>query len=125
MIPNLDGGPETVLKKIECYIQPLKLEPLTNALVAHGVDGMSVTAIRGFGRQHGHAAEDGDTNTSVQFRDKLKLEIVVPESEVTDVVDLIVKLARTGSVGSGKVFVVPVEDAVRIGTGEVGYAAVV
>jgi len=125
------GSAGIVLKKIECYIQPLKLEPLTEALVARGVDGMSVTRIRGFGRQHGHISEpdaaeaEVQAGHGVQFRDKLKLEIVVPESRVTEVVRLIVKLARTGSVGAGKVFVVPVEDAVRIGTGEVGYTAVV
>ena len=100
-------------------------------LVAIGVDGMSVTEVRGFGRQHGFVPEDEqkaapkEHKEEVQFRDKLKLEIVVSEEMVDEAVALIVKLARTGTVGAGKIFVVPVEDAVRIGTGEVGYAAVI
>lgn len=116
-----------MLKKIECYIQPFKLEPLTEALVQAGVEGMSVTEIKGFGRQRGHLSGEGSGTpaTHVRFRDKLKLEIIVPEERVDATVDMIVGLARTGDVGAGKVFVVPVEDAVRVGTGEVGYAAIV
>lgn len=116
-----------MLKKIECYIQPFKLDPLTEALVEAGVEGLSVTEIRGFGRQRGHRPGEGGGIPvgQVQFREKLKLEIIVPEETVDETVDLIVGLARTGDVGAGKVFVVPVEDAVRVGTGEVGYAAIV
>ena len=115
-----------MLKKIECYIQPFKLEPLTDALIEAGVEGMSVTKIRGFGRQRGHRPGDAAVSSAprVQFREKLKLEIIVPEETVDETVDLIVGLARTGDVGAGKVFVVPVEDAVRVGTGEAGYTAV-
>ena len=120
-----------MLKKIECYIQPFKLEPLTRALVALGVDGMSVTEVRGFGRQRGFATEEEKAaarqgaKEEMKFLSKLKLEIVVLEEMVDQTVALIIKLARTGSVGAGKIFIVPVEDAVRIGTGEVGYTAVV
>ena len=119
-----------MLKKIECYIQPFKLEPLTHALVEMGVDGMSVTEAKGFGRQHGYVDENGrevppKDKEEIKFRPKLKLEIVVSEEIVDRAVQLIVKLARTGSVGAGKIFIVSVEDAVRIGTGEVGYAAIV
>ena len=117
-----------MLKKIECFIQPFKLEPLTQALVELGVDGMSVTEVRGFGRQRGHTdtTEGGkEGEMDVKFLPKTKLEIVVPEEMVEQAVQLIVKLARTGTVGSGEIFVVPVEDAVRVGTGEVGYPAIV
>jgi len=116
-----------MLKKIECYIQPFKLEPLTHALVEIGVDGMSVTEVKGFGRQRGLTDENHQQATAeeVKFRPKTKLEIVVSEEMVDQTVALIVKLARTGRVGAGKVFVIPVEDAVRVGTGEVGYAAIV
>ncbi len=116
-----------MLKKIECYIQPFKLEALTRALVDTGVDGMSVTEVKGFGRQHGFKAEKESQpqgKDEVKFLPKLKLEIVVPEEMVEQTVQVIVKLARTGRIGSGKTFIVPVEDAIRIGTGEVGYAAI-
>ena len=121
-----------MLKKIECYIQPFKLEPLTQALVDTGVEGMSVTEVKGIGRQLGALAEEAKKNgdpdivqRKIQFRPKMKLEIVVSEEMVEQTVQVIVKLARTGTVGAGKVFIVPVEDAIRIGTGEVGYAAIV
>ena len=115
-----------MLKKIECFIQPFKLAPLTRALVDIGVDGMSVTDVRGFGRQRGRTAQEGaGAKEEVKFTDKLKLEIVVSEEMVDRVVELIVKLVRTGTIGAGKIFVVPVEDATRIGSGEVGYTAIV
>ena len=120
-----------MLKKIECYIQPFKLEPLTRELVALGVEGMSVTEVRGFGRQLGAAAEDEkkpdaeECKGEIKFHPKLKLEIVVSEEMVDRAVQLIVKLARTGTIGAGKVFVVPVEDAIRVGTGEAGYTAII
>ena len=118
-----------MLKKIECYIQPFKLDALTQALVQLGVDGMSVSEVKGFGRQHGYLNGEADASEirkeDVKFRPKLKLEIVVSDRIVDRTVALIIKLARTGNVGAGKIFVVPVEDAVRIGTGEVGHAAIV
>ena len=116
-----------MLRKIECYIQPFKLEALTHALVELGVDGMSVTEIEGFGRQRGHLPQDEEGEASakeIKFLPKLKLEIVVGEEMVDETVKLIVKLARTGTIGAGKVFVVPVEDAIRVGTGEAGYTAI-
>ena len=118
-----------MLKKIECYIQPFKLEALTRALVKIGVDGMSVTEVRGFGRQRGFSDEnskaDGAASSEeIKFREKLKLVVVVPEEMLDRAAECIVKLARTGEVGAGKIFVIPVEDAIRIGTGEVGYAAI-
>lgn len=116
-----------MLRKIECFIQPFKLEALTQALVDLGVDGMSVAEIKGFGRQRGRLTESEQGKAAeeeVQFLPKLKIEIVVSEEMVDDTVKLIVRLARTGSVGAGKIFVVPVEDAIRVGTGEVGYTAI-
>ena len=119
-----------MLKKIECYIQPFKLDSLTHALVELGVDGMSVTEVRGFGRQRGFTEKNAAGGRAerpveeVRFLPKLKLEIVVTEDMVDRTVELIVRLARTGTVGAGKIFVAPVEDAIRIGTGEVGYTAV-
>jgi len=114
-----------VLRKIECYIQPFKLDALTRALVEHGVDGMSVTEIKGFGRQRGRVDEGGDgAEAEIHFLPKLKLEIVVVEEIVDETVNLIVRLARTGNIGAGKVFVIPVEDAIRVGSGEVGRTAV-
>ncbi len=116
-----------MLRKIECYIQPFKLGPLTQALVEMGVDGMSVTEIKGFGRQRGRLQDEPDARSEdeeIKFRPKLKIEIVVGEEMVDDAVRVIVGLARTGTIGAGKVFVVPVEDAVRVGTGETGYAAI-
>ena len=116
-----------MLRKIECYIQPFKLEPLTQALVELGVDGMSVTEVRGFGRQRGRAdkrAGESASRAEIKFLPKLKLEIVVPEDMVDAAVVLITKLARTGTVGAGKIFILPVEDAIRIGTGEAGHTAI-
>jgi nitrogen regulatory protein P-II 1 len=116
-----------MLRKIDCYIQPFKLEPLTQALVELGVDGMSVTEVRGFGRQRGqtvkHRGQAAPT-PEIKFLPKLKLEIVVPEDMVDAAVALITKLARTGTVGAGKIFIIPVEDAIRIGTGEAGHTAI-
>lgn len=111
-----------MLKKIECYIQPFTLEPLTLALVEMGVDGMSVTEVRGFGRQRGFTTSHA--KGQVKFLPKLKLDIVVTEEAVDRAVALIVKMARTGTVGAGKIFVLPVENAVRIGSGETGDTAV-
>ena len=116
-----------MLRKIECYIQPFKLEPLTQALVELGVDGVSVTEVRGFGRQRGQAVKHRGQAVSVpeiKFLTKLKIEIVVPEDMVDAAVVLITKLARTGTVGAGKIFILPVEDAIRIGTGEAGHTAI-
>jgi len=116
-----------VLRKIECYIQPFKLDALTRALVEQGVDGVSVTEIKGFGRQRGRldgTGRDSGAEEEIRFLPKLKLEIVVVEEMVEETVGLIVKLARTGTVGAGKVFVLPVEDAIRVGSGEVGRTAI-
>ena len=112
-----------MLRKIECFIQPSKLDKIKDALIEAGVDGMSVSEVEGFGRQRGRLNGDAPSN-EVKFRPKIKLEIVVDEEIVDKVTTLIIKLARTGKIGAGKVFVIPVEDAIRIRTSEAGKAAI-
>ena len=112
-----------MLKKIEGYIQPSRLAPLKNARVKAGVSGMSVSSVQGFGRQHGYRADE-EHGKEAKFVEKTKIEIVVDEEEVDRIVDIIIDLARTGTVGAGKIFVLPVEEAARIGTGEVGTGAI-
>ncbi len=112
-----------MLRKIECYIQPSKLDEIKDALIDAGVDGMSVSEVQGFGRQRGQLNGEASDN-NVRFRPKTKLEIVVDEEIVDDITKLIVKLARTGKIGAGKILIIPVEDAVRIRTSESGKSAI-
>ena len=112
-----------MLRKIECFIQPSKLDKIKDALIEAGVDGMTVSEVEGFGRQRGRLNGEKSSN-EVKFRPKTKIEIVVDEEIVDEVTTLIVKLARTGKIGAGKVFVIPVEDAIRIRTSEAGKAAI-
>ncbi len=112
-----------MLRKIECYIQPSKLDEIKDALIDAGVDGMSVSEVQGFGRQRGHLNGEAP-DKGVKFRPKIKLEIVVDEEIVDDITKLIVRLARTGKIGAGKIFIIPVEDAVRIRTSESGKSAI-
>jgi len=112
-----------MLRKIECYIQPSKLDEIKDALIDAGVDGMSVSEVQGFGRQRGQLNGE-EVGQKVKFRPKTKLEIVVDEEIVDDITKLIVKLARTGKIGAGKIFILPVEDAVRIRTSESGKSAI-
>ncbi len=111
-----------MLRKIECFIQPFKLDEIKDALVEAGVEGMSVIEARGFGKQHGFI-EGERRNRKVKFRLKTKLEIVVDEELVEKVISVIQKLAYTGTIGSGKIFVMPVEDAIRVRTREAGKSA--
>ena len=112
-----------MLRKIECFIQPSKLDQIKDALIEAGVDGISVSEVKGFGRQRGRL--NGEKPSSgVKFLPKTKLEIVVDEEIVDEITTLIVKLARTGKIGAGKVFIIPVEDAIRIRTSETGKAAI-
>lgn len=113
-----------MLRKIECYIQPAKLDSVKDALIDVGIDGMSVSQVKGFGRQRG--CKNGEVlDKKVKFLPKTKLEIVVDEEIVDDTIKLIVKLSRTGKIGAGKVFVLPVEDAIRIRTSESGKSAII
>ena len=108
------------MKKIEAIVKPFKLDEVKEALQGIGVQGMTVTEVKGFGRQKGHTELYRGSEYRVDFLPKSKLEIVVADAEVDRVVETIVKVAKTGSIGDGKIFIVPVEDAIRIRTGESG-----
>jgi len=112
-----------LLKKIECFIQPFKLEEIKNALIDSGVEGITLTKVEGFGKQRGYLKGE-IPNKDVKFLPKIKLEIVVDEEIVDLVTKTIVKLAQTGEFGSGKIFILPVEDAIRIRTKEAGISAI-
>lgn len=108
------------MKKIEAFIKPYVLEEVKRALTEAGVKGMSVSEVRGFGRQKGHTELYRGSEYQVDFLPKVKIEVVVPESLADAVVEAITKSARTGKIGDGKIFVLPVEKALRIRTGESG-----
>jgi nitrogen regulatory protein P-II 1 len=112
------------MKKIEAIIQPFKLEPVKEALHAMSIEGMTVSEVKGFGRQKGIREVYRGMEYQVDFLPKVKLEIVAPEDKVKAVVDTIIAKARTGRIGDGKIFVYPVAEVIRIRTGETGEAAV-
>lgn len=112
------------MKKIEAIIKPFKLDDVKEALLAAGVQGLTVSEVRGYGRQRGHKEAYRGVEYEVQFNSKIKIEIIVPATLVADVTKAIVTAARTGNIGDGKIFVSPVEDVVRIRTGESGTEAV-
>jgi len=111
------------MKKIEAIIRHFKLEEVKKALTEHGVTGMTITEVKGFGRQKGHTEMYRGTEYTVDFVPKIKLEVVVPESEAKRVVDTIIQAAQTGQVGDGKIFVYDLSEAARIRTGEIGQDA--
>ena len=106
------------MKKIEAIIKPHKLDDVKNALTELGVQGMTLTEVKGYGRQKGHKEIYRGAEYQVDFLPKLKIELVVEDDLTEAVLDAIVKAARTGKIGDGKIFVIPVESAVRIRTGE-------
>ncbi len=112
------------MKKIEANIKPFKLEEEKEALAAVGIQGLTVTEVKGFGRQKGHKELYRGAEYVVEFLPKVKLEIVVDDDRLERVVQAIVKAASTGRIGDGKIFVSPVEEAVRIRTGETGDVAI-
>jgi nitrogen regulatory protein PII len=112
------------MKKIEAIIKPFKLEEVKDALGEVGITGMTVTEVKGFGRQKGHTEIYRGSEYTVDFLPKIKLELVIADSDVTQAVAAIVKAAKTGKIGDGKVFVSTVEEAVRIRTEEKGEEAV-
>jgi nitrogen regulatory protein P-II 1 len=112
------------MKKIEAVIKPFKLEEVKEALADFGIVGMTVTEVKGFGRQKGQTEIYRSNEYSVDFLPKIKIEVVLSEDKVEEALDAILKAARTGKIGDGKVFVLPVEEAVRIRTGETADAAV-
>jgi nitrogen regulatory protein P-II 1 len=112
------------MKKIEAIIKPFKLEDVKEALADIGIQGMTVTEVKGFGRQKGQTEIYRGSEYTVDFLPKIKLEIVVADDRATAAVDVIVKTAHTGKIGDGKIFVLDVLEAVRIRTGERGEGAV-
>ena len=108
------------MKKVEAYIKPFKLDEVKEALMEIDVGGMSVTEVKGFGRQKGHTELYRGSEYQVDFLPKIKIEVVVKDSDLDRVVDAIVSAAKTGQIGDGKIFVSDVEEAVRIRTGESG-----
>jgi nitrogen regulatory protein PII len=112
------------MKKIEAIIKPFKLEDVKEALSGLGVEGMTVSEVKGFGRQKGHTEIYRGSEYTVDFLPKIKIEVVLVDSQVPAAVDAIVKSAKTGKIGDGKVFVSSIENAVRIRTEETGEHAV-
>ncbi len=106
------------MKKVEAIIRPFKLDEVKIALVNAGIVGMTVSEVRGFGRQKGQTERYRGSEYTVEFLQKLKLEIVVDDAQVDLVVDKVIAAARTGEIGDGKIFVTPVEKVVRIRTGD-------
>ena len=112
------------MKKIEAIIKPFKLDDVKEALQEVGVQGLSVTEVKGFGRQKGHTELYRGAEYVVDFLPKVKIEMVLPDDQVEAAIDAIVSAARTEKIGDGKIFVLPVEQAIRIRTGETGDDAV-
>ena len=112
------------MKKIEAIIKPFKLDEVREALSEVGVSGLTVTEVKGFGRQKGHTELYRGAEYVVDFLPKVKIEIVVPDDAVETAIDSILKAAHTGKIGDGKIFVTAVEQVIRIRTGETGEAAV-
>ncbi len=108
------------MTKIEAIIQPSRLETLKNAVATWGVEGLTVTEVKGYGRQRGHGEVYRGAEYAIDFRPKLKVEIVVPSSLVPRLLDVVRRAVGTGRIGDGKIFVTPVDDAVRVRTGEHG-----
>ena len=122
--PEFPKSSDNNMKKIEAIIKPFKLEEVKEALTEAGVHGMTVSEVKGFGRQKGHTEIYRGSEYTVDFLPKVKLEIVVEDDDVAKTVDTIVKAASTNKIGDGKVFVSPIEEAVRIRTGERGDDAI-
>jgi nitrogen regulatory protein P-II 1 len=112
------------MKKIEAIIKPFKLEEVKDALGEVGIQGMTVSEVKGFGRQKGHTEIYRGSEYTVDFLPKIKVEVVVGDSQVSTAVATIVKAAKTGKIGDGKVFVSTIEEAIRIRTEEKGESAV-
>jgi nitrogen regulatory protein P-II 1 len=115
---------EQQMKKIEAIIKPFKLEEVKDALGEIGIEGMTVTEVKGFGRQKGHTEIYRGSEYTVDFLPKIKLEVVLADEQAENAVATIVKAAKTGKIGDGKVFISSVEEAVRIRTDEKGAAAI-
>jgi nitrogen regulatory protein P-II 1 len=112
------------MKMVEAIVKPFKLDEVKEALTKAGVQGMTVEEVKGFGRQKGHTELYRGAEYSVDFLPKVKIQILVPDEKASQVVEAIVQGARTGKIGDGKIFVAPVEEVIRIRTGERGPDAI-
>jgi nitrogen regulatory protein P-II 1 len=112
------------MKKVEAIIKPFKLEDVKEALSKLGIQGLTVSEVKGFGRQKGHTELYRGAEYVVDFLPKVKLEVLIEDSKAGEVADAIITAARTGRIGDGKIFILPVDDAVRIRTGERGSQAI-
>jgi nitrogen regulatory protein PII len=121
---HLPGATLLHMKKLEAIIKPFKLEEVKEALAELGIEGMTVTEVKGFGRQKGHTEIYRGSEYTVDFLPKVKVEVVLADEMVDKAVSVVVGAAKTGKIGDGKVFVLPVEHAVRIRTEEIGEKAV-
>lgn len=112
------------MKKIEAIIKPFKLDDVKDALNEIGIHGMTVTEVKGFGRQKGHTELYRGAEYVVEFLPKIKIEAIVSDEDVEKVIETILKIARTGNIGDGKIFVYDIKDVIRIRTGERGKEAI-
>ncbi len=112
------------MKKIEAIIKPFKLDDVREALTELGITGMTVSEIKGFGRQRGHTEVYRGAEYAVDFLPKVKIEVVLPDDQIERTVEAIIEAARSGKIGDGKIFVLPVEEVIRIRTGETGETAI-
>ncbi|ACN98598.1 MULTISPECIES: P-II family nitrogen regulator [Sulfurihydrogenibium] len=112
------------MKKVEAIIKPFKLDEVKDALTNIGIYGMTVSEVKGFGRQKGHTELYRGAEYVIDFLPKLKIEVVVDDEQVEKVVEAIMQAARTGRIGDGKIFIIPIDDVIRIRTGERGPEAV-
>jgi len=112
------------MKKVEAIIRHFKLEDVKNALTDQGIQGMTITEVRGFGRQKGHTEMYRGTEYAVDFVPKVKVEVVVADDRLQTVIDTILRTAQTGQIGDGKIFVIELSEAIRIRTGEEGAEAI-
>lgn len=111
------------MKKIEAIIRPFKLDEVKEALVEEGIRGLTITEVRGYGRQKGHTETYRGSEYRIEFIPKIKIEVVVEEAKVESVINAILRTAKTGQVGDGKIFISPIEEVIRIRTEEAGKEA--
>ena len=112
------------MKKIEAIIKPFKLDDVREALTELGITGMTVSEVKGFGRQRGHTEVYRGAEYAVDFLPKVKIEVVLPDEQIERTVEVIIEAARSGKIGDCKIFVLPVEEVIRIRTGETGETAI-
>jgi len=112
------------MKKVEAIIKPFKLDDVKDALNGIGINGMTITEVKGFGRQKGHVEVYRGAEYEVNFLPKVKIEVVIPDSIIDKVISTIIDKAKTGNIGDGKIFIYSLEDVIRIRTGDKGEAAI-